>query len=245
MHLVIDRELARGPSLAVEKMAGVLNSHGETVQVVDAPGEEPSLLIGLAGRSKVVAKGLARSGLECPSAAESVLLHPLTPNQFLIAGSDERGLTYALLEAARAIQIAPLAEGSASASLLDYIPTEVGSPYMRWRSMQVFICNRELEREWFYDEEYWEEYLDQLALYRYNNLSLTFRPPDRLHVASLSVPAGSVRVSQSTGGRLYAGTTQRQSQHAQVHFKECPTPGPSLHAGHMVSARSRIRRADG
>ena len=174
MHLVIDRELASGPSLAVEKLAGMLNLQGETVRVVDAPGEEPSLLIGLAGRSKVVAKGLARSGLECPSAPESVLLHPLTPNQFLIAGNDERGLTYALLEAARAIQIAPLAEGSAPASLLDYIPTEVGSPYMRWRSMQVFICNRELEREWFYDEEYWEEYLDQLALYRYNNLSLTF-----------------------------------------------------------------------
>ena len=174
MHLVIDRELASGPSRAVEKLAGMLNSHGETVQVVDAPGEEPSLLIGLAGRSEVVARAMARSDLVCSSAPESVLLHPLTPNQFLIAGNDERGLTYALLEAARAIQIAPLAEGSAPASLLDYIPTEVGSPYMRWRSMQVFICNRELEREWFYDEECWEEYLDQLALYRYNNLSLTF-----------------------------------------------------------------------
>ena len=111
MHLVIDRELASGPSLAVEKLAGMLNLQGETVRVVDAPGEEPSLLIGLAGRSKVVAKGLARSGLECPSAPESVLLHPLTPNQFLIAGNDERGLTYALLEAARAIQIAPTCRG--------------------------------------------------------------------------------------------------------------------------------------
>ena len=174
MHLIIDRELARGPSLAVEKLAGVLNSHGEAVQVVDAPGEEPSLLIGLAGRSEVVARAMASSDLVCPSAPESILLSPLPPNQFLIAGSDERGLTYALLEAARAIQMAPLAGGPASASLLAYIPTEVGSPYLRWRSMQLFICNRELEREWFYDEEYWEEYLDQLALYRYNNLSLTF-----------------------------------------------------------------------
>ena len=174
MHLIIDGDLARGPSLAVEKLAAVLNSHGETVQVVDAPGEEPSLLIGLAGRSDVVARAMASSDLVCPSAPESILLSPLPPNQFLIAGSDERGLTYALLEAARAIQIAPLAGGSVSASLLDNIPTEVGSPYLRWRSMQLFICNRELEREWFYDEECWEEYLDQLALYRYNNLSLTF-----------------------------------------------------------------------
>ena len=32
MQLVIDRELASGPSLAVEKLAGMLNLHGETVR---------------------------------------------------------------------------------------------------------------------------------------------------------------------------------------------------------------------
>ena len=174
MNLVIDRELAKGPGLALEKLAGVLNMQGETIRVTDAPGEGPALLIGMAGRSEVVDEALARTALECPSAPESVFLHPLSPDQFLIAGSDDRGLVFALLEAARAIQIAPLEEGPAAASLLDYIPTEIGSPCLSWRSMQVFICNRELEQEWFYDEDYWEEYLDQLALYRYNNLSLTF-----------------------------------------------------------------------
>ena len=174
MKLVIDRELAKGPGLAVEKLAGVLNMQGETIRVIDSPGEGPALLIGLAGRSEVVDKALARTALECPSAPDSVFLHPLSPDQFLIAGSDDRGLIYALLEAARAIQIAPLEEGPAAASLVDCIPTEIGSPCLSWRSMQVFICNQELEQEWFYGEDYWEEYLDQLALYRYNNLSLTF-----------------------------------------------------------------------
>ena len=174
MQLVIDRELARGPSLAVRKLAGMLNLHGETVRVVGAAGEDPSLLIGRAESSDVVAMALARSGLKCPSAPESVLLSPLSAHQFLIAGSDERGLIYAILEAARAIQVASPTEGRASASILDSIPTEIGSPYLSWRSMQLFLCNRELEREWFYNGELWEEYLDQLALYRYNNLSLTF-----------------------------------------------------------------------
>ena len=41
MQLVIDRELASGPSLAVRKLAGMLNLHGETVRVVGAAGEEP------------------------------------------------------------------------------------------------------------------------------------------------------------------------------------------------------------
>ena len=174
MQLVIDRELTSGPSLAVRKLAGMLNLHGETVRVVGAAGEEPSLLIGRAESSDVVAMALARSGLKCPSAPESVLLSPLSAHQFLIAGSDERGLIYAILEAARAIQVASPTEGRASASILDSIPTEIGSPHLSWRSMQLFLCNRELEREWFYNGELWDEYLDQLALYRYNNLSLTF-----------------------------------------------------------------------
>ena len=174
MQLVIDRELASGPSLAVEKLAGILNLRGEEVQAAGAPSEEQSLLIGIAGRSEVVATALSSSGLEFSNAPESVFLSPLPPNQFLIAGSDERGLTYALLEAARAIQVASPTEGPASTSILDCIPTEIGSPHLSWRSMQVFLCNRKLEREWFYSEAYWEEYLDQLTLYRYNNLSLTF-----------------------------------------------------------------------
>ena len=83
MQLVIDRELASGPSLAVEKLAAMLDLQGQKVRVVDAPGEEPMLLIGMAGRSEEVAKALAMSGLECPSAPESVLLSPLSPTSFL------------------------------------------------------------------------------------------------------------------------------------------------------------------
>lgn len=180
MRLIIDRELAQGPSLALDKLTRALRLRGETVREPGSSDEELSLTIGLAGNSEVVESALEKAGIACPDAPESVLLSPLSSNQFLIAGSDERGLTYALLEAARAIEVAPttaganLHEGQAHESILEYIPAEIGSPHLSWRSMQLFLCNRELEREWFYNEGYWEEYLDQLALYRYNNLSLTF-----------------------------------------------------------------------
>ena len=180
MRLIIDRKLGPGPRLALSRLNRALASSGETERDLSSPDEEPSLLIGLAGHSEAVDSALARSGIQCPDLPESVVLGPLASNQFLIAGSDERGLTYALLEAARAIEVAsPTARASprqerAKPSILDCIPAEHASPHLSWRSMQLFLCNRELEREWFYNEEYWEEYLDQLALYRYNNLSLTF-----------------------------------------------------------------------
>ena len=179
MLLTIDRELGPGPSLALSRLTRALASRGESKRNLGSPNEEPSLLIGLAGHSEAVDTALARAGTKCPDAPESLVLSPLPPNQFLIAGSDERGLTYALLEAARAIEVAPPIAGAsprrkrANPSILDHIPAEIGSPHLSWRSMQLFLCNRELEREWFYNEDYWEDYLDQLALYRYNNLSLT------------------------------------------------------------------------
>ena len=180
MHLIIDRTLSAGQELALGKLVHALNLRGEDTRRRDSPGEEPALLIGLAGSSDVVDNALARAGLQCPNSPESVILSPLPSNRFLISGSDERGLIYALREAARAVDVAPAATESQrstdhnSISTLDSIPTEIGSPHLNWRSMQLFLCNRELEREWFYSEKYWGDYLDQLALYRYNNLSLTF-----------------------------------------------------------------------
>ena len=103
MQFVIDDELSFAPRLAVDKLNRTLNSRSEWVLELDASGEEPSFLIGLADRLGVVGKALATAGLRCPSAPESLLQHPLPSNRFIIAGSDERGLIYALLVAARAV----------------------------------------------------------------------------------------------------------------------------------------------
>ncbi len=50
MQFVIADELSFAPRLAVDKLNRILNSRSEWVLELDAPGEEPSLLIGLANR---------------------------------------------------------------------------------------------------------------------------------------------------------------------------------------------------
>ena len=142
---------------------------GESVEIVAASGPDPGLIIGLAGQSPAVEEALTRAGVRCPDAPESLVLHRLSAGGFLICGRDERGLMYALLEAAHAVELA-----ASDVDVCAAIAPAVQSPHLAWRSMQLFLCNRWLEEAWFYDEEFWDEYLERLARCRYNNLSLTF-----------------------------------------------------------------------
>ena len=169
MNLVVDTELPRAARWALEELTRALSMCGESVEVTAAPGSNPDFIIGLAGQSSVVEDALARAGVRCPDAPESLVLHPLAAGGFLICGRDERGLINALLEAPRAVELAPLGVDVCAA-----IAPAIQSPHLAWRSMQLFLCNRRLEEAWFYDEEFWDEYLERLARCRYNNLSLTF-----------------------------------------------------------------------
>ena len=169
MNLVVDTELPPAARWAVDELRRPLRARGESVETAAAAGPDPGFVIGLAGGSPAVEDALARSGVRCPGAPESLVLQPLAGEGFLICGSDERGLAYALLEAARAVELA-----SPEADAFAAIPAAVESPHLAWRSMQLFLCNRRLEETWFYDDGFWEEYLGRLARCRYNNLSLTF-----------------------------------------------------------------------
>ena len=169
MQLTVDTRLPRAARWALDQLIRILSARGEPIQERTRPETDPCLIIGLAGQSAAVDQALSASGLRCPQVAESLVLHPQSPHRLIIAGRDERGLTYALLEAARAAELSP-----PQTSIFDAVRPTAESPHLSWRSMQLFLCNRKLEQEWFYSEEFWDEYLTRLARCRYNNLSLTF-----------------------------------------------------------------------
>ncbi|MYA21500.1 MAG: hypothetical protein F4Z30_01350, partial [Gemmatimonadetes bacterium] len=169
MNLVVDTELPRAARWALEGLTHALVTREASVEVTAAPGSNPDFIIGLVSQSPAVDDALARTGVRCPDVPESLVLQPLASDGFLICGRDERGLIYALLEAACAVELAPLGVDVCAA-----IAPAIQSPHLAWRSMQLFLCNRRLEEAWFYDAEFWDEYLERLARCRYNNLSLTF-----------------------------------------------------------------------
>ncbi|MBC7817513.1 MAG: hypothetical protein IAG10_11530, partial [Planctomycetaceae bacterium] len=104
--------------------------------------------------------------------AESLCIQRLKAEKnpiLLIAGADERGLSYALLDAARAVELSPKADAPFAAIL-----EAVESPYLRVRSITIQLFNADLEAEWYFDEQFWAEYFKLLAQCRYNNFTLTF-----------------------------------------------------------------------
>src|SRR5881394_972008 len=94
-------------------------------------------------------------------------IEPGAPESYTIAankitGSDERGLMYGLLAAAEQIR----AGGK--------ITPSKGVPQTPIRGIRYFLHNADLERDWYYSREYWDEYLSMLTRNRFNRFNLVF-----------------------------------------------------------------------
>ncbi|MDP6111972.1 MAG: hypothetical protein QGG53_08890 [Planctomycetota bacterium] len=165
MQLIIDHELPRPAALAVEHLEAVLRKKGISTERSQSGALQPDITIGIATESVPVGRLLANLNLACPDSPESLLIVQ-TDEDTLVCGSDAVGLAYAVYEAARRIECS-------SDNSLGAAPT-IETPDLAWRSMQLFLCNKELEREWFYSERFWGCYLKNLMACRFNNLSLTY-----------------------------------------------------------------------
>jgi hypothetical protein len=169
VQLVVDAAFSRPARWALDQLRQAHLIKGKRIEERTTPESGPAILVGLAERSPAVDHALAVAGRPCPSAPESLVIHQLSRERLIVAGRDERGLVYALTEVARAVERSPTED-----HLFDAVVPAVESPELAWRSLQLFLCNRALERKWFYREGFWEDYLTQLAYCRFNNLSLTF-----------------------------------------------------------------------
>ncbi|MDP6506968.1 MAG: hypothetical protein QF886_25305, partial [Planctomycetota bacterium] len=140
MQLIIDHELPRPAALAVEHLEAVLRKKGISTERSQSGVLQPDITIGIATDSVPVSRLLANLNLACPDSPESLLIVQ-TDEDTLVCGSDAVGLSYAVYEAARRIECSP-------DNSLGAVPT-IETPDLAWRSMQLFLCNKELEREWF------------------------------------------------------------------------------------------------
>jgi hypothetical protein len=130
------------------------------------------LLMGTSEGSKVVQTLQKEDRIDLPEGRESLAVKRQQEGDsdlLIIAGSDDRGLMYAALEAAQ--QVKALAEGE---NWFSSIQETSESPQVPVRSMAVLLHNEDCEKDWYYSEEYWQEYLGMLAANRWNNFNLIF-----------------------------------------------------------------------
>ncbi len=174
LQLVIDAELGTPAQHAQVAFQRALAQHEYQV-VLAAPEEHLApnrVTIGVAGRSAAVDAWLARGQRAVPESPESLLIARDAVGDgvsLLIAGRDDRGLAYALYEAADALRNAPLGPESLAA-----IQAAEESPFLAVRSVTTQLFNEDVERDWYGSEDYWHWFFREMARNRLNNYALTF-----------------------------------------------------------------------
>ena len=112
-------------------------------------------------------RALAQRGLPPTAFSLEKKLVSGKPECFTISGtsisaSDKRGLMYAFLDAADQIR----ANGRVS--------NATGCPAVAIRGIRYFLHNHDLEQQWYYSRDYWDEYFAMLAHNRFNRFNLVF-----------------------------------------------------------------------
>ncbi len=130
------------------------------------------IVAGLSRGDGAAARLLRQHALEPPLAVESLLVRRLEHDGrplLLVAGSDERGLMYALLDVAERIAWAPDARAP-----LQQVRDAREAPDVKERGISIYTMQRAWFESRFFDRKHWERYFDLLARNRFNSFVLIF-----------------------------------------------------------------------
>lgn len=173
MPIYVATPLGKAAQAALVEFQHALSLHEVTPRDVAAlpKSETPAIVIGVAGASASFDAFLSEAKVEVCGAAESSTAAWVEDRKqtLVLAGRDDRGLTYALRDATRGLAVAPH-----PGDWKRGITPAVESPFLRVRNVSVHLFNADCEREWFFSEEFWRDYFARLSLSRFNRCTLTF-----------------------------------------------------------------------
>lgn len=176
VQLFVATPLPKAAQVALEELREAVASHGVVVRDAAAPPkpETAAILVGTSRGTETFDRLLGDAKIEVPDLPESSAVAWIEGRRqtLVIAGSDERGLTYALRDAARGITLAPHAP--TGGDWTKGVTPAVESPFLRVRNVSLHLFNADCEREWFFSEEFWRFYFARLSLSRFNRCTLTF-----------------------------------------------------------------------
>lgn len=136
-----------------------------------AADNSPCLVLGTVSGSEYIKELIGSARLNIPGKKESLAVKRISEGgkeRLVIAGSDEVGLMYALLE------ITEQVKAGSSNDWFTAVKEAAESPLVPVRSMAVLLHSEDCEKEWYYSEEYWQNYFALLATNRWNKFNLIF-----------------------------------------------------------------------
>ena len=148
-------------NIPYEKVSSIAEAHGDIL-----------LVAGLSSGAGEAAKLLLEANKQMPAEAEALTIWKTEVQQkpaWVINGFDDRGLMYGILDVAERVswstdRKAPLSQ----------VETITEKPDVGTRAISMYTMNRRYWESRFYDEVYWERYMDLLAKNRFNSLVIIF-----------------------------------------------------------------------
>ncbi len=175
ISIVRDATPGRAVQHGLGKLESALRAQGWTVEnpASGAAAHGQQLIVaGTSAGGGAAAQTLRELGGALPTSAEALAVKKSVRGAaptLVLCGADDRGLMYALLDAAERISWA--ADPSLPFSEIHEVSEQ---PSVLDRSLSVYTMNRAYWESRFYDERYWSRYLDTLAANRFNRFLIIF-----------------------------------------------------------------------
>ncbi len=174
ISIVIGDKIGTPAMYGVDKITAALDAkkiHYEKAATLDEAKGNSILYIHSGNNDTQVAQ-LLNNNDELPQVPEALSIQKTNRQDktvWVVRGYDDRGLMYALLDIADRINWS-----KDKKSPLSEVKEITEKPDVKTRSVSIYTMNRAYWESRFYDEAYWEEYLDMLAKNRFNSLLVIF-----------------------------------------------------------------------
>jgi hypothetical protein len=175
ISLVLDPAPGRATLHGTTAFSQALIGAGWNVEVapsVAAARGAQIVVAGVVSAESSVTHVLRDAKVELPAGPEALAVKNLTLRDrpaLALGGADDRGLMYALLDAADRI-----AWAKSPGKPFSEIHDTAERPHVLDRSLSVYTMNRAHWESRFYDERYWARYFDTLAANRFNRFLIIF-----------------------------------------------------------------------
>ncbi len=174
VSLIVDPQLGPGARHGLSKTREALARKGvsfEETHLLDEARGQALVIVGPPG-SRLIRTAAPNASRKLPATPEALLVQHLSwldrPG-IVVCGADDRGLMYALLDLADRIGWAP-----DPASPLSEVRDAAEAPAVVERALSIYTMHKATFEQRFFDEAYWNRYLDTLARNRFNTFALLF-----------------------------------------------------------------------
>jgi len=158
-----------------------LSKLSETLRTMDIPFENVNnpdaatgdilLIVGQSEGNGTASVLLKEGDRSVPAESESLTVWKTrlqNKQTIIVAGYDEKGIMYALLDIAQRIQ------WSSRSNPMKFVKDVTSKPFVKERGISMYTMHRRLWESRFHSEEFWEGYFDMMANNRLNMLEIFF-----------------------------------------------------------------------